>query len=117
VSESADLSLRRGYWFMPKTLLGKPVVESPIMQLPVFVQRAFLKILLRLVVGKYADYGLPEPDHKVFEKHPTISTEILHYLKHGRIKPRPDISRFDGKTVHFVDGTSGEYDMIVSATG
>lgn len=117
VGESADLSLRRGYWFMPKTLLGKPVVESPLMHLPVAVQRMFLRVLLRLVVGKYEDYGLPKPDHKVFEKHPTISTEILHYLKHGRIKPRPDISRFDGNVVHFTDGTSGEYDMIVAATG
>lgn len=117
VADSADLSLRRGYWFMPKTMLGKPVVESPIMQLPVVVQRLLLRVLLRLVIGKYSDYGLPVPDHKIFDKHPTISTEILHYLKHGRIKPRPDISRLNGKTVHFVDGTSGDFDLIVSATG
>ena len=116
-AESADLSLRRGYWFLPKTLLGKPVVESPLIHAPVAVQRFFLRGLLRLVVGRYSDYGLPEPDHKIFEKHPTISTEILHYLKHGRIRPRPDVSHFEGKSVHFVDGTSGEYDMIVCATG
>ena len=87
------------------------------MHLPVFMQRFLLRVLLRVVVGKYEDYGLPKPDHKIFEKHPTISTEIFHYLKHGRIKPRPDIARFDGKTVHFTDGTSDEFDMIVAATG
>lgn len=117
VSEVAHLSLRRGYWFMPKTLLGKPVVESPVLYLPVFVQRAILRVLLRIVVGKYSDYGLPKPDHKVFEKHPTISTEILHYLKHGRIIPRSDIAMFEGKTVRFVDGWHDEYDMVVAATG
>ena len=117
VSESAHLSLRRGYWFMPKTMLGKPVVESPLMHVPVFFQRLLLRVLLRVVVGRYADYGLPKPDHKIFEKHPTISTEILHYLKHGRIKPRPDITRFDGKIVHFADGSRDEFDMIVCATG
>lgn len=117
VSEAAHLSLRRGYWFMPKTLLGKPVVESPLLYAPVPLQRFLLKILLRLVVGKYKDYGLPRPDHKIFEKHPTISTEILHYLKHGRIKPRPDVARFEEKTVHFTDGTSDEYDMVICATG
>lgn len=117
VSETAHLSLRRGYWMTPKTVFGKPSIESPLVHLPVSVQRFLLKILLRVVVGRYEDYGLPRPDHKIFEKHPTISTEIFHYLKHGRIKPRPDIDRFNGKTVYFTDGTSDDFDMIVAATG
>ena len=117
VSECAHLSLRRGYWMTPKIIFGKPSIESPLMHLPVSFQRLLLRVLLRVVVGKYSDYGLPKPDHKIFERHPTISTEIFHYLKHGRIKPRPDVARFDGKTVHFKDGTSDEYDMIVAATG
>ncbi|MEP6788125.1 MAG: NAD(P)-binding domain-containing protein [Acidobacteriota bacterium] len=117
VSEVAHLSLRRGYWMTPKTVFGKPSIESPLMHLPLSIQRLLLRILLRVVVGKYEDYGLPRPDHKIFEKHPTISTEIFHYLKHGRIKPRPDIERFHGGTVYFKDGSSDEYDMIVAATG
>jgi cation diffusion facilitator CzcD-associated flavoprotein CzcO len=117
VSSSAHMSLRRGYWFMPKTLLGKPIVESPVMHLPVWLQRLILRGLIRVVVGRYEDYGLPRPDHKIFEKHPTISTEVLHYLKHGRINPRPDVARFEGNTVHFVDGTSTEFDTIICATG
>ncbi|MBD0369701.1 MAG: NAD(P)-binding domain-containing protein [Pyrinomonadaceae bacterium] len=117
VSTEAHLSLRRGYWFMPKTLLGKPIVESPVLYLPVSVQRLILRVLVRLVVGRYEDYGLPRPDHKIFEHHPTISTEVLHYLKHGRIKPRPDVARFEGHRVHFVDGTSSEFDAVVCATG
>ena len=117
VSETAHLSLRRGYWMTPKTVFGKPSIESPLMHLPVSIQRLLLRLLLRVVVGKYEGYGLPRPDHKIFEKHPTISTEIFHYLKHGRIKPRPDIQRFSGSTVHFVDGTSDEFDLIVAATG
>jgi hypothetical protein len=117
VSETAHLSLRRGYWMTPKTVFGKPMIESPLMQLPVSIQRLLMRVILRVVVGKYQDYGLPIPDHKIFEKHPTISTEIFHYLKHGRIKPRPDIERFEGNTVHFTDGTSDEFDMIVAATG
>ena len=117
VSTCAHLSLRRGYWMTPKTVFGKPSIESPLVHLPVAIQRLLLRILLRVIVGKYSDYGLPQPDHKIFEKHPTISTEIFHYLKHGRIKPRPDVARFDGRTVHFTDGTSDEFDMIVAATG
>jgi hypothetical protein len=60
---------------------------------------------------------LPHPDHKLFEHHPTVSSELLHYLKHGRIQPHQDVKRFEGKTVHFVDGTSAEVDLVVCATG
>lgn len=117
VGESCHLSLRRGYWFLPKTLFGKPSAESPLKYFPVFVQRFFLKLSLRVVLGKYEDYGLPKPDHKIFERHPTLNSELLHYLKHGRIKPRPDIKKFDGRTVHFIDGTSDEFDAVVCGTG
>lgn len=117
VGVSCDLSLRRGYWFLPKTLFGKPTAESALKYFPVFVQRFFLKAALRVVLGKYEDYGLPAPDHKIFERHPTLNSELLHYLKHGRIKPRPDVKRFEGKTVHFIDGTNGEYDTVVCGTG
>jgi hypothetical protein len=117
VGESCHLSLRRGYWFLPKTLFGKPTAESPLKYFPVAIQRLFIKLSLRVVLGKYKDYGLPKPDHKIFERHPTLNSELLHYLKHGRIKPRSDIKKFEGKMVYFVDGTSDEFDAIVCGTG
>ncbi len=117
VSTQAHLSLRRGYWFLPKTLFGQPSAESWALYLPVFLQRAILKLMLKVVVGRYEDYGLPHPDHKLFEHHPTVSSEVLHYLKHGRIAPHKDIEKFDGKTVHFVGGERIEVDTIVCATG
>lgn len=117
VGESCHLSLRRGYWFLPKTLFGRPSAESILKYFPLFVQRVFLKLSLRVVLGKYEDYGLPKPDHKIFEHHPTLNSELLHYLKHGRVKPRSDIKKFEGKTVHFVDGTSDEFDTVVCGTG
>jgi len=43
---------------------------------------------LRMGFGDYRTYGLPQPDHKIFEHHPTINSELLHYVKHGRIRPR-----------------------------
>ncbi len=117
VGTEAHLSLRRGYWFLPKTLFGQPSAESWALYLPIFLQRAILKLMLKVVIGKYEDYGLPKPDHKLFEHHPTVTSEVLHYLKHGRITPHKDIKKFDGKTVHFVDGTQIEVDTIVCATG
>lgn len=117
VGKSAHLSLRRGYWFLPKTFYGKPTAELITTCLPVWMQRIHLKILLKIVVGDYRKYGLMRPDHDIFEHHPTINTELLHYLKHGRIIPHPDIKRFDGNKVEFVDEKQEEFDLIVCGTG
>ena len=117
VSTRADWSLRRGYWFMPKTFFGIPTIEMAQPWLPVPAQRLIIHGLIKLVVGDYARYGLPAPDHKLFEAHPTVSTEVFHYLKHGRIHPRPDVAKVDGGRVTFSDGAVADYDVIVCATG
>ena len=118
VGASSDISIRTGVWFLPKTLMGKPLsdIESPF--LPVWLQRIFLKIAIRFAYGDfYKDYNLPTPKDKIFEKHPTLNSEILHYIKHGRIKVKPNIKRLEGNFVEFVDGSKEKYDMVVAATG
>ncbi len=117
VGASCDLSLRSGYWFLPKTAFGRPLTDLPIWGLPVFMQRLFLRALVWAVIGDYRNCGLQRPNHKLFARHPAYGTDLLNYLRQGRIKPRPDIERFAGSKVHFKDGTVGEYDMIVAATG
>jgi len=72
VGRSSDLSLRRGYWFLPKVLFGVPIPELVAGWVPVWAQRIFLKIVLSVAVGKYEDYGLPKPDHRIFDAHPTL---------------------------------------------
>ncbi|MEA2664114.1 MAG: hypothetical protein QOI11_1058 [Candidatus Eremiobacteraeota bacterium] len=115
--ETSELSLRRGYWFMPKTIFGKPFHEVLPLATPIWLQRLLLRLLARVVVGDYRRYGLPKPDHRIFDHHPTLNSELLEHLKHGRVKPRPDVARFDGDRAEFVDGTAGHYDLIVCATG
>ena len=117
VASTAHLSLRRGYWFLPKTFYGVPTAELLNTWMPVWMQRIYIRLLLKIVVGDYSDYGLMKPDHKIFEHHPTINTELLHYLKHGKIHPHPVLKFIDGQTVEFIDGTRQEFDLIVCATG
>ncbi len=116
-AKTAHLSLRRGYWFLPKTFYGKPTAELLDTWMPVWMQRIYLGLLLKISVGDYRKYGLMKPDHKLFEHHPTINTELLHYLKHGKIKAHPDVKRFDGNFVEFSDGGREEIDLIVCGTG
>jgi len=117
VARCSDWSLRSGAWFLPKMALGRPLTDLPIWRLPIWTQRLVLKALVRVLIGDYRDYGLPKPDHRIFERHPTFGTEALGYVRQGRIRPRPAIAHCEGDTVHFVDGTSGHYDLIVAATG
>ncbi len=117
VSAVADWSLRRGYWFLPKTMLGRPSIELMSGYVPVAAQRLVLKGLVRIIVGDYRRYGLPLPDHDLFDHHPTLSTEIFHYLKHGRIRPRQDVVKAENNRVFFSDGSDSEYDLVVCATG
>ncbi|MET1046140.1 MAG: NAD(P)-binding domain-containing protein [Hyphomicrobium sp.] len=115
--KSCDISLQSGYWYLPKTFLGRPLTDIPIWKLPIFLQRPILKSMIKLSIGDYRRYGLQHPNHKIFERHPAFGTDLLNAIRLGRVKPRPGIERVDGETVTFVDGTTGTYDMIVAATG
>lgn len=53
----------------------------------------------------------------MLETHPIVNSSLLHHLRHGDITARPGIARADGRTVHFTDGTSDEFDLILLATG
>jgi Flavin-binding monooxygenase-like len=117
VGASSHLSNRRGYWFLPKTMFGVPVVELVQPWMPLWLQRFFLRAVLAVAIGDYRRYGLQKPDHAIFEHHPTINSELLHYIKHGRITPHPDIARYDGEYVEFIDGARERFDLIVAATG
>ena len=117
LGEKAYISMRSGVWFLPKTFLGKPLADSPFATWPVWFQRGLLRIVLKLVQGDWSDYGLPNPTHKPYEKHPTLGSEVLHYIKHGRLTPKPAIRRLDGKFVEFEDGSRVEADLLACATG
>jgi dimethylaniline monooxygenase (N-oxide forming) len=119
-SQITYLAMRRGAHVIPKYIGGKPTDElAPawLARLPFRITRWFFARQLKHAQGSMESYGLPKPDHKLGEAHPTISSDLLPRIGHGRVKPKPNIARIDGGTVHFVDGTSAEIDTIVWCTG
>ncbi|WP_286978661.1 NAD(P)/FAD-dependent oxidoreductase [Pseudomonas sp.] len=115
---SVDISVRRGYYFLPKFILGKPTdTFGGAIKLPRPLKQRLDGLLVRALVGKPSSYGLPDPDYKLYESHPVMNSLVLHYLGHGDIKARRDISKVDGKQVTFTDGEQGEYDLILQGTG
>jgi dimethylaniline monooxygenase (N-oxide forming) len=120
VSKMTFLAMRRGAHVVPKYIKGKPTDElgsELVSRLPFSIQRWMYGRLIRQVQGEMEDYGLPRPDHKLGEAHPTISSDLLPRIGHGRITPKPNIERIEGRRVLFVDGSAEEIDTIVWCTG
>lgn len=119
VAQQAYWSVRRGYHFIPKYIFGTPLDElvqgGP--RIPLWLGRLILGSLLWLMYGDLQRYGLPRPDHKLFESHPLMNTQILHYLGQGDCQAKPDIDQLDGDEVMFTDGSREQVDLIVTATG
>nr|WP_029766829.1 NAD(P)-binding domain-containing protein [Pseudomonas sp. P818] len=118
-ADKAFISLRRGYHFIPKHIFGLPAdeVSEKGPQLPMWLTRLLFGGILRLVNGNLSRFGLPTPDHKLFESHPLLNSQLLHYLQHGDIQVRPDISHYEGDQVVFKDGTRETLDLVLYATG
>ncbi len=119
LQNTVTLSTRSSAWIVPKYVYGLPAdkyfVTSP--HVPLHWQRWLLQKMQFMTGSNPELYGLPKPNHKFFEAHPTQSVELPLRLGSGDITPKGNIARLDGSTVHFEDGTSDDFDAIIYATG
>src|SRR5690606_8390434 len=115
---SVDMSVRRGDYFVPRYIFGKPSdtlnqgrpLTRPIKQ---FIDAR----VLRAFTGDPTRFGFPKPDYTIYESHSIVNTLILNHLRHGALRSGLDVVRFYGDTLHFGDGTSGPYALGLHATG
>jgi hypothetical protein len=120
VSARCLLSVRRMGWVMPKWVFGRPVTRQFVDMphwIPWWVGGAAVGLLARIAFGRPTDYGLPMPDHRWFQAHPTISQEFYSRIGHGDVIVKPGIREFAGNEVRFVDGSAEPVDAIVWCTG
>ncbi|MFN3759874.1 MAG: flavin-containing monooxygenase [Algoriphagus aquaeductus] len=119
VSATTAISWRRGYRIVPKFFFGKPSdkVAEQSKWLPIKIRGFFNQLLLKVMLGDNKAYGLRPVTEPFGATHPTINDELLHKIRHGKVKPRLDIRRFDGNKVIFEDGKAEEYDTVIACTG
>ena len=118
VAERTFLAARRGAWIIPKYIFGKPTDQLPQdPRVPFKIRQKIIHNIIKLNVGDPTRYGLPQPDHRFGEAHPTVSGRLLDRIQHGTITPKPNIARLDGGFVEFADGTREHVDVIVYCTG
>ena len=119
VSAHTALSLRRGYYIIPKLMFGAPtdVIYAKLRRLPKRLRQFLVGAGIRVAMGKWSKYGLQKPDCRPMEMHPTLNSDILNALRHGTVHLRPGIERLEGREVEFSDGHREAFDTLVWATG
>jgi dimethylaniline monooxygenase (N-oxide forming) len=111
------LAARRGAHVVPKYLFGRPIDQMGGTQLPFALRSAVLRGMLKVYRGDVEHYGLPKPDHRFGEAHPTVSDDILSRMAHGTITAKPNIASLTRDSVRFPDGSEIRTDIVVYCTG
>ena len=128
VSRTTFLTARRGAWIVPKYLGSVPLdmvgrklqARSPIARevadgaLFRLGSALFARRIGR-IQGRPEDHGLPKPDAGLARAQITASSEILGRIGQGRVRPKPWISKLDGRQVCFEDGSTEdvEHDRLL----
>jgi Flavin-binding monooxygenase-like len=120
IANKVCLSMRSPQWFMPKFIFGMPsdvfAARTP-EWVPRKIKQFTLGKLLGLLQGSYAKYGLRENTEPPLSHHPTLNSDLLDFIRHGRIKPRTAIAAMHGGEVEFDDGKREAFDIVCACTG
>ncbi len=118
VTEQTYLAARSPVLIMPRLMFGKPQSRTlGLLEKPWLPWRLKVWIRTRLTWifhGRMEDWGFRTPPGRT---HPISHPTLISHMAWNRIKARPGLSRVEGRTVHFVDGTAEEVDAIIAATG
>lgn len=119
ISDKVCLSMRNPQWFVPKFIFGMPADEFAARSnwIPRAVRQRAFALTLRLLQGPYSRYGLPMNRTLPLTHHLTLNSDLIDYVRHGRILPRPGVARFDGRHVVFSDGRREPFDIVCACTG
>ncbi len=117
-AKSVAISVRRGYHFVPKYVLGKPAdTMGGLFKLPPRLKQMADGFILKFFTGDPEKFGFPKPDHRIYESHPIVNSLVLYHIGHGDISVKSDIAKLDGDTVVFADGSADAFDLVLLATG
>ena len=119
VASKASISMRNGQPIFPKIIFGKPtdIAFSKINWMPTWCKHLVILTIMRVLQGRYSKYQLMKPVGNPLSVHPTLNSELLYFIRHGKIHVRKGVERLEGDTVHFVDGRKEDFDVIIFATG
>ena len=114
-------STRRGYYVVPREILGRPAdlrgERLLAVGCPLWLRRLVSLRAIDRSIGLPHRHGLPRPDHRLWETHPVINSELYARIDDGSLVPATDVAACDGDTVTFRDGSREAFDIVICATG
>lgn len=110
---------------VPRDILGIPIssVSLLLSRVPARLADALAPWLSRLTTGDISRFGLtqaavsPMTQIRVESRIPLIDIGTLELIRQGHVEIRPGIRSLRDSEVAFEDGSRGEFDAIVTATG
>jgi hypothetical protein len=119
-AKSVLWSVRGGNHFVPKFVAGKPADlrnHTAKIVLPKWLRSMLHEPAARLLAGPPERFGLPKPEHRLYDRTPIVNSLVLLHLGQGDVAIRKPVKTFDGNAVIFEDGKRDEVDIVVFATG
>jgi cation diffusion facilitator CzcD-associated flavoprotein CzcO len=114
-------STRRGYYVVPRFILGRPAdlrSERLLkMHAPLWLRRLVSLRMIDRTIGLPQRHGLRRPDHGLFASHPVINEELYARIAAGALVAAADVRAFEGSEAVFADGRREPFDVVICATG
>lgn len=122
---NVDLVARSPLHVTPLNLLGVPaqVTSFLLSFLPLPIADACAMVALRLRFGDLSKYGILKPHQGPISmivhnaRPPTFDRGIITQIKKGAVRVWPDLTNIAGQTIHFANGASEDYDVLIFAIG
>ncbi|MEM7404711.1 MAG: NAD(P)-binding domain-containing protein [Pseudomonadota bacterium] len=112
------LVARSGALIMPKYLFGIPGTDLTMMiqrpWLPGRVRRWLLRLIAYLAHGDQTRLGFRPMTQRT---HATSNGTIINDVLYRRVEVKHEIEGIDGQRIRFSDGSEGEFDVLIAATG
>lgn len=114
-------STRRGYFVVPREIYGRAAdlrgERLLAMGSPLWLRRLVSLRLIDRTIGLPHRHGLPRPDHRLYETHPVINSDLLRLIDARMIHPAGDVVAFENDVAVFRDGSRESFDVVIAATG
>jgi dimethylaniline monooxygenase (N-oxide forming) len=117
-SPGTTLVARSGVMIVPKLVFGIPFTDLSMKLhrrwIPEWLRQKLTFLLVYTIHGRMTDLGFKPLTKRA---HPTTNAVVVMHIAYRRIIVKQGIERIEGKRIVFSDGTDGEFDVLIAATG
>jgi indole-3-pyruvate monooxygenase len=122
---AVELSVRGPVHVVARDPFGLPaqVLGLATAWIPVAARDPMFRMLVKMTVGDLSRWGLRAPEEGIVAqlertgRIPLIDVGTIALIKEGKIVVRPDVAALTAGGATFTDGSAGDYDAIILATG